>query len=70
MGIEKRGNYTPRKVREQRAYRLVVTGSIAGVVGVLGVVLAIVGVVGAWLPIIAFIIAAVCVAGFRRVVSR
>ena len=70
MGIEKRGNYTPRKTREQRAYRLVVTGSIAGVVGVVGIVLAIVGAVGAWLPIIAFIIAGLCVAGFRRVVSR
>jgi hypothetical protein len=69
-GLEKRGNYTPRRVREQRAYQLIVAGSIAGGVGVLGVVLAIVGVVGGWLPILAFIIAAVCAFGVRRTVSR
>ncbi len=45
--IEKRGNYTPRRVREQRAYRLVVAGSVAGVIGVVGIVLAVVGVIGA-----------------------
>ena len=70
MAIDKRGNYTPRRVREQRAYRMIVTGSGAGVVGVVGVVLAIVGVVGAWLPIIAFIIAVLCAAGVRRILAR
>lgn len=67
--LEKRGSYTPRRVREQRAYRLVVAGSVAGLVGVVGVVLAIVGVVSAALPIIALIVAALCAVGFSRTVN-
>jgi CHASE2 domain-containing sensor protein len=67
--IEKRGSYTPRRAREQRAYRLAVTGGVAGVVGVAGFVLAIAGVVGAWLPIIALIVAALCWFGFSRAVG-
>ncbi len=67
--LEKRGNYTPRRVREQRAYRLAVTGAGAGIVGVAGIVLAIAGVVGAWLPILALIVAAVCAWGFTRMVG-
>ena len=67
--LEKRGGYTPRRAREQRAYRLAVTGAGAGVVGVGGVVLAIAGVVGAWLPIIALIVAALCWYGFTRTVG-
>jgi hypothetical protein len=67
--LEKRGNYTPRRVREQRAYRLAVTGGGAGIVGVAGIVLAIAGVVGAWLPILALIVAAVCAWGFTRMVG-
>jgi len=68
--IQKRGGYTPRRAREQRAYRLVVAGGVAGTVGVVGLVLAIAGVVGAGLPIIALIVAAICVLGFRSTVSR
>jgi hypothetical protein len=67
--IEKRGGYTPRRVRERRAYRLVVTGGAAGSVGVVTAVLAIAGVIGWGVPIIAFIVAAVCVAMFRAIVS-
>jgi hypothetical protein len=67
--LEKRGSYTPRSARERRAYRLVVTGGIAGVVGILGIVLAIAGAVGAWLPIIALIVAALCWFGFARAVG-
>jgi hypothetical protein len=67
--LEKRGNYTPRRSREQRAYRLAVSGSVAGVVGVGGLVLAVAGVVGAWLPIIALLIAALCAWGFMRAVG-
>jgi hypothetical protein len=58
--LQKRGDYTPRRVREQRAYRMVVAGSVAGVVGVVGLVLAIAGVIGAGLPIVALIVAAIC----------
>jgi predicted RND superfamily exporter protein len=68
--LQKRGSYTPRRAREQRAYRLVVTGSAAAVVGVVGVVLDIAGVIGATLPIIAFVIAALCAFGFMRMVGR
>jgi CHASE2 domain-containing sensor protein len=58
--LEKRGGYTPRRVREQRAYRMVVVGSVAGIVGVGGLVLAIAGVISAALPIVALIVAAIC----------
>jgi CHASE2 domain-containing sensor protein len=64
--LQKRGGYTPRRTREQRAYRLVVTGGVAGVVGVVGLVLAIAGVIGATLPVIALIIAVICVVLFRQ----
>ncbi len=68
--LQKRGGYTPRRAREQRAYRLVVTGGVAGVVGVVGLVLAIAGVIGATLPVIALIIAAICVVLFRQTTQR
>jgi hypothetical protein len=64
--LDRRRGYTPRRVREQRAYRMVVIGSTAGAVGVVGLVLAVVGVIGATLPILAFIVAAICVFGFLR----
>jgi hypothetical protein len=67
--IEKRGSYTPRRVREQRAYRLVVAGSVAGAIGVVGIVLAVAGVISAGLPIVALIVAALCALGFSRTVS-
>jgi len=67
--LQKRGAYTPRRVREQRAYRLAVTGSVAGIVGVVGVVLAVAGVVTAALPIIALLVAALCAFGFMRMVG-
>jgi hypothetical protein len=67
--LEKRGSYSPRRAREQRAYRLVVTGGVATTVGVVGAVLAVVGVIEATLPIIAFIVAAICVFAFRATVS-
>jgi hypothetical protein len=61
--------HVSRREREQRAYRLAMIGSGAGLVGVVGIVLAIVGVVGAWLPIVAIIVAILCTVGFRRTVS-
>ena len=68
--LQKRGNYTPRRAREQRAYRLVVVGGTAGVVGVAGLVLAVAGVIGAALPIIALIVAALCAFGFMATVGK
>jgi hypothetical protein len=67
--LDRRGSYTPRKAREQRAYRLAVVGGGAAVVGVAGLALAIFGVVGAGLPILALIVAVVCWVLFRRTVS-
>jgi CHASE2 domain-containing sensor protein len=68
--LQKRGSYTPRRSREQRAYRLVVTGGVAGAVGVVTLVLAIAGVMGATIPVIALLIAVSGVVMFRRMVGR
>jgi CHASE2 domain-containing sensor protein len=59
-----------RATREQRAFRLVTVGGVAAVVGVVGLVLAIAGVVGGWIPVIAFVIAAVCIYMFRGMTRR
>lgn len=67
--LSRRPSYTPRSVREQRAYRLVVTGGVAGAVAVVGIVLAIAGVIGAGIPLIAIVVAVVCLLLFRRTVS-
>ena len=68
--LQKRDSYTPRRVRERRAYQLVVVGGVAGTVGVVGLVLAIAGVVGAGFPIIALIVAAICFLLFQRTVGQ
>ena len=68
--LSRRPSYTPRRTREQRAYRLVVVGGIAGAMAVVGFLLAIFGVIGAGVPLIAAIVAAACVLWFRSTVSR
>ncbi len=68
--LERRGGYTPRRVREQRAYRMVVTGATAGAIGVVSLVLAVIGVIGATLPILAFIVTALSVLGFMRATGQ
>ena len=67
--LSPRPDYTPRRVREQRAYRLAMVGGAAGLVTVVGVVLAIVGVVSGALPLAAAVVAAICFFLFRRTVS-
>jgi hypothetical protein len=67
--IQKRGNYTPRRQRERRAYQLVMTGGIAGGVGVVSLVLALVGVIGYTLPVVSIIVAVLCAVMFRRMVG-
>lgn len=62
------GSPPSRRSREQRAYRLVVTGGVASAVAVIGAVLAAVGVFGWGVPILAAIVAVVCVLMFRRTV--
>jgi hypothetical protein len=64
------GRMPSRRSREQRAYRLVVAGGTAGAVAVVTFVLAVFNVIGFALPLIAAIVAAVCVWLFRRAVGR
>jgi hypothetical protein len=50
--IERRPSRTPRRQREQRAYRLVQIGGGAGLVAVVGLILSIAGVIGSGLWVI------------------
>jgi hypothetical protein len=68
-GLEKRGSYLPRRVRERRLYGLSIAGGAFGLVGVGGLVLTAVGVIGAVLPILALVASAICVFLARRVVA-
>jgi putative flippase GtrA len=68
--LSRRPSYTPRKTREQRAYRLVVVGGVAGAMAVVGLVLAIAGVIGIGIPLLAAVVAVVAALLFRGVVSR
>jgi hypothetical protein len=68
--LDKRRGYTPRRQREQRAYRMVVAGGTAGAVGVVTLVLAVVGVLTLALPILCFIVAALCAYGFVRATGQ
>jgi hypothetical protein len=67
--IEKRGSYTPRRVREQRAYRLAVTGGVASVVFVVSLVLSIVAGLSGTIPVLSLIVAVICLVLFRRTVG-
>ncbi len=68
--LDRRRGYTPRRAREQRAYRLALAGGTTGALGVIGLVLTVVGVVGAFWPIVLLIIAAVCAFGFLRTTGQ
>ncbi len=68
--LDRRRGYTPRKAREQRAYRLAVTGVGTGALGVIGLVLSVVGVVSAGWPIVLLIVAALCAFGFMRATGQ
>ncbi len=65
----RRGGRLSRRTREQRAYRLVLAGGTAGVIAVVGFVLAIAGILSFGIPVLAAIVAAVCLLVFRRIVS-
>jgi hypothetical protein len=67
--LDRRGSYTPRRVREQRAYRLAVVGGVASLVTVVGLVLAIIGTIGGSIPVIAAIVAVICFVMFRRLIA-
>ena len=65
--IQKRQGHTPRRAREQRAFRLVQVGSTASVVAVVGLILTVAGVISAAIPVLAIIVALVCLFMFRSV---
>ncbi len=68
--LTNRPKYTPRRTREQRAFRLVQIGGGAGAIAVVGFVLAIVGVISWAIPLLAAVVAVVCVVLFRSVTGR
>ncbi|HEX8743639.1 MAG TPA: hypothetical protein VF712_10940 [Thermoleophilaceae bacterium] len=68
--LSKRPSYTPRRTREQRAFRLVQVGGAASVVAVVGFVLALIDVIGFGIPLLAAIVAVVCFVMFRSVVGK
>jgi putative flippase GtrA len=68
--LDRQRGYTPRRAREQRAYRLAMVGGTAGVVGVVTLILAVVGVITWALPIIALIVAAICMYAFQRTTAQ
>lgn len=69
--LSRRGGGPPsRRAREQRAFRLVQVGGVAAAVAVIGIVLSVVGVISGSIPLIAAIVAVVCLVLFRRTVGR
>ena len=69
MGDLEKRSYTPRRVRERRLYTYGVTAFVTGSLGLVGLVLAVFGVIGAALPILALIVAGVCIFMARRVLA-
>jgi CHASE2 domain-containing sensor protein len=60
------GSRLSRREREQRAYRLVLGSGALGVVAVAGLILAIAGVIGYFIPVVAAVLAVICVMLLRR----
>jgi hypothetical protein len=60
----------PRRVRQQRAYALVLATGGLGAVGVVGILLALVGVIGFGLPVLALVAAGACGVVLRRLLGR
>ncbi|HEU0316820.1 MAG TPA: hypothetical protein VFR49_05790 [Solirubrobacteraceae bacterium] len=56
----------PRRVRQQRAYALVLATGGLGVIGVVGLLLAVVGVIGYGTPLLAVVAAVACGVVLRR----
>lgn len=68
--LQKRGDYTPRRTREQRAFRMVQAGAVTGGAGVVTLVLAVAGVMGAFIPIVLLLLTAVIAWRFTRVTGQ
>ena len=67
--LDRPKGHTPRRAKEQRAYRLVIATGVLGTLGVVGVVLSIAGIGSFGLSMLVLILAAVCAYLFRRTVS-
>jgi Flp pilus assembly protein TadB len=65
--LERRGgSRLSRQDREQRAYRLVLATGALGVVAVAGFILAFIDVIGFFIPVVAVVLAVICVLLLRR----
>ncbi|HEY1540463.1 MAG TPA: hypothetical protein VGF63_13750 [Solirubrobacteraceae bacterium] len=67
--LAKRPSRTPRRVREKRAYQLLLVGGVASAVAVVGFLLVLFTSFGAGIPLLAAIVAAVCFVAFKRMVA-
>jgi fumarate reductase subunit D len=67
--LSPRPNRSPRRSREDRAYKLVVAGGTAAVIAVVTFVLAIVGIMSLGIPVVAALVAVLCGWLFRRTVA-
>lgn len=68
--LSRRPEYTPRRTREQRAFRAVQVGGAAGAVAVVGFILAVFDVVTFAIPFLALIVVVACVLWFRSTTGR
>jgi hypothetical protein len=60
---------TSRAVRERRANQLVMIGGTGAVVAAVGWILVIAGVIGSGVPLIATIVAVICLVLFRQMIK-
>jgi hypothetical protein len=67
--VAKRPTRTPRRVREKRANQLVLVGVVAGLGAVVGFLLALFTTFPWWIVFLAVVVAVVCGARFRRMVT-
>ena len=68
--LDRRRSYTPRRAREQRAYRLALASGATGTLGVIGLVLGVIGIGSVGWSIVLLIIAALCAFGFMRTTGQ
>ncbi|MEA2297383.1 MAG: hypothetical protein QOF77_319 [Solirubrobacteraceae bacterium] len=60
----------PRRVRQQRAYALILATGGLSAVAVVGILLAAIGVIGYGTPLLAAVAAVVCGFALRRLIGR
>jgi hypothetical protein len=65
----RRSSRLSRSDRERRGYQLVLVGGVAAAVAVIGFILAIFGAIGGGIPLVAAVVAIICLVLFRRLVG-